>query len=567
MKPLSLKTSPFFFGVCLFVVASVSRLFSLGAHWTSDEAGWLNHSTVFMAAVEMGAFSETLVTFHPGVITIWLAALRTFFTEPHVSVQGLALARWFIGIVLLIGIGVAAMLLYRLFGRWIALIGAAFLSFSPLFLAQSRRVHTDALASIFVLLTVLSLLLYCQAPQKRRYLVGSGIVYGLACLAKSNSLILLLWLPICFVLFRNREETWRQFFLRGLGAGLCFLSCALLAVFALLPIFWNPAFLMFGLCLLGITLLTYRELQKGAHQRLTLYLLSVVVVGVVSGYMVRTVWKVFDGVAWAITTPHNVEHFFLGQVLYDPGWLFYPLVLCIKTAPLTLPLAFGACIFLWRKRHQEGYARQLQIALALVAVVLLFTLCLSLTSKKFSRYLLPAFPMLEILAAVGFFEFLKWGYSYIDSRFGTETNSQKLTFSIVTGLCLFLIQIVPVLRLHPYYSTYYNLCFKLTDIRKIITVPAAAGLDLAAKYLNRKPNAQELHVQVSQLSGQFFYQYFIGQTHWADEGEAVVPDYEVVHIRDSQVGRVPQTGTLNGELEHVITLNGIDYVWIYRIPR
>ena len=137
----------------------------------------------------------------------------------------------------------------------------------------------------------------------------------------------------------------------------------------------------------------------------------------------------------------------------------------------------------------------------------------------------------------------------------------------MTVLCLFLIQIVPVLRLHPYYGTYYNLCFKLTDIRKIITVPAAAGLDLAAKHLNRKPNAQGLHVQVSPLSGQFFYQYFIGQTHWADEGEVVVPDYEVVHIRDSQVGRVPQTGTLNGELEYVITLNGIDYVWIYRIPR
>ena len=567
MKPFSLKTSSLFFGVCLFVVASVPRLFSLGAHWTSDEAGWLDHSTVFMAAVEMGAFPETLVTFHPGVITMWIAALRTFFTEPHISVQGLALARWFIGVALLIGIGVAAVLLYRLFGRWVALIGATFLSFSPLFLAQSRRVHTDALASIFVLLTVLSLLLYCGAPQKRRYLIGSGIAYGLACLAKSNSLILLLWLPICFVLFRNRKETWRQFFLRGLGAGLCFLSCTLLTVFALWPLFWKPTFLMFGVCLLAVTLLACRELQKGARQRLTLYLSSVVVVGVVSGYMVRAVWRVFDGVAWAITTPHNVEHFFLGQVLYDPGGLFYPLVLCINTTPLTLPLAFSACLFLWRKRHQEGYARQFRIALGLVAVVLLFTLCLSLTSKKFSRYLLPACPMLEILAAIGFFEFLKWGYSYIDSRFGTEVTLQKLTLSIVTILCLFLIQILPVLRLHPYYGTYYNLCFKLTDIRKIITTPAAAGLDLAAKHLNRKPNAQELHVQVSQLSGQFFYQYFIGQTHWADEGEAVVADYEVVHIRDSQVGRVPQTGTLNGELEHVITLNGIDYVWIYRIPQ
>ena len=567
MKPLSQKTSSLFFGVCLFVAVSASRLFSLGAHWTSDEGGWLDHSTVFMTAVEMGAFSETLVTFHPGVITMWIAALRTFFTEPHISVQGLALARWFIGVALLIGIGVAAVLLYRLFGRWVALIGATFLSFSPLLLAQSRRVHTDALAATFVLLTVLSLLLYCQVPQKRRYLVGSGIAFGLACLAKSYSLILLLWVPICFVLFRNREETWRQFLLRGLGVGLCFLSCTLLTVFALWPLFWNPTFLIFGVCLLGVTLLTCRELQKGVDQRLTLYLASVVVVGVASGYMVRTVWRVFDGVAWAITTPHNVEHFFLGQVLYDPGWLFYPLVLCIETMPLTLPLVFGVCLLLWRKRYQEGYARQFRIALALVAVVLLFTLCLSLTSKKFSRYLLPAFPILEILAAIGFFEFLKWGYAYIDSRFRTGATPKKLTFSIVTILCLFLIQILPVLRPHPYYGTYYNLCFKLTDIRKIITVGAGAGYDLAAKYLNGKSNAQELRVQTLPQSGQFFAPYFTGQMSWADAGEAVSPDYEVVHLRESQAGWVPQTGTLNGQLEHVITLNGIDYVWIYKIPR
>ena len=244
-------------------------------------------------------------------------------------------------------------------------------------------------------------------------------------------------------------------------------------------------------------------------------------------------------------------------------------MLCINTTPLTLPLVFGGCLFLWRKRYQEGYARQFRIALALVAVVLLFTLCLSLTSKKFSRYLLPAFPILEILAAIGFFEFLKWGYSYIDSRFGTETNSQKLTFSIVTVLCLFLIQIVPVLRLHPYYGTYYNLCFKLTDIRKITTVGEGGGVgyDLAAKYLNKKPNARELRVQTFPPSAQFFFPYFTGQVHWANASEEGVPDYEVVHIRESQAGWVPQTGTLNGELEHVITLNGIDYVWIYRIPR
>ena len=57
MKPLSLKTLSLFFSVCLFVVTNVPRLFSLGAHWTSNEGGWLDHSTVFMTAVEMGAFS------------------------------------------------------------------------------------------------------------------------------------------------------------------------------------------------------------------------------------------------------------------------------------------------------------------------------------------------------------------------------------------------------------------------------------------------------------------------------------------------------------------------------
>jgi len=177
--------------------------------------------------------------------------------------------------------------------------------------------------------------------------------------------------------------------------------------------------------------------------------------------------------------------------------------------------------------------------------------------------------MLEILAAVGFFEFLKWGYAYIGSRFGPGANAKKLTFSIVTFLCLFLIQIVPVLRLHPYYGTYYNLCFKLTDIRKITTVGegGGAGYDLAAKYLNRKPYARELRVLAFPPSAHLFLPYFTGQVAWADADEVIVPDYEVVHIRESQAGWVPQTGILNGELEHVITLNGIDYVWIYRIPR
>ena len=558
-------TPPLFLFLCLFAVASVPRLLSLSAHWSSDESGWLRQSAVFISAIKAGDFSETLVAHHPGVMTMWIAGLRTFFTDLRVDIQNLALARWFIGVVVLSGIGIGSVLLYRLLGFWISVISALFLAYSPLFFAQSRRVHTDALAAIFILLTVLSILLYCQTPQKRRYLIGSGIAFGLACLAKSYALILLLWVPICLVQFRDREGGWRRSFFHALGAVLCFLSCTLLTVIILWPVFWKLTFLMFFLCLLGITVFAYRGLQKETHQRLLLYLLSIVVVGAVGGYMVHIIWRVFDKVAWAITTPHEIEHFFLGRVLHDPGWLFYPLVLCIRSTPLMLPLALGGCFFLWRKRHQEGYARQFRIALGLAAVVLLFIFCLSLTSKKFSRYLLPAFLILEILAAVGFFECLKWGWSYLASRFGSAGTSQKLTVSIVFLLCFVLVQVFPVLRLHPHYGTYYNLCFKFTDITKIITVGEASGLDLAAKYLNGKPDARQLMVQVSPLTAEFFYRYFVGKNYLLNIKWGTVPDYEVVYIRDSQIGWALQEGIYGGELECVIALNGINHVWIYRV--
>ena len=73
-------------------------------------------------------------------------------------------------------------------------------------------------------------------------------------------------------------------------------------------------------------------------------------------------------------------------------------------------------------------------------------------------------------------------------------------------------------------------------------------------------------VQVSPLATEFVWHYFQGFAYRADRARGRTADYEVVYIRDSQIGRIPQTGTLNGELEARITLNGIDHVWIYRVP-
>lgn len=539
-----------------------------------------------MDAVKRGQFSETLIAYHPGVMTMWITGLRTFFMEPGVNVSNLATARWFLGIAVWIALGIVCVLLYWLFGSWISGTGFALLAYSPLFLAQTRRVHTDALATVFTLLTVLLFLLYCENRQKHRYLILSGITFGLAVLAKSYSLILLVWVPVCLFLYRDIEDrNIGKNFLTNATAVVCFLGCTILTGISLWPIFWNSAFGILGLSLLGVivvlsgTLKTPREPKPIYNRhtqrhvlvsRLRLYfpLFAVgIVMTLVCANAMRTIWHVFDRVNWAVTTPHEVEHFFLGKVVYDPGWLFYPLVLTIKSTPLMLPLALIGCILLWKRRkHSEETSRQFQMALALAAGILLFTLCLSATNKKFSRYLLPVFPMLEILAAIGLVQGFKWVSTVLRARFGIQQAAlYKNALVVIACVGFFLIQVFPVLARHPYYGTYYNPCWKVTDITKIITVGEASGLDLAAKYLNEKPDARELVVQVSPLATEFVHYYFHGRVYRADRPIGMLPHYEVVYIRDSQIGRVPQTGTLNGDLEKLITLNGIDHVWIYKV--
>ena len=252
-----MKQNSLFLVLCLFVVVGVPRLFSLDAHWSGDETIWLKRSAEFINAVQTGQFNQTLIAHHPGVSTMWIAGLRQAFGEDSVwlSFKDLALARWFIGIVVWSGLVATFFLLHRIFAFWAANFAWGFLVINPFFLAQSRRVHTDALATVFILLAVLLFVRYCVRPKQDRYLILSGIAFGLACLSKSYSLILLLWVPVCLLLFRQREQAWRHFFAHTVFSVVLFLNCSLLTVFMSWPIFWTPLWGLRGLCLLGTTCL------------------------------------------------------------------------------------------------------------------------------------------------------------------------------------------------------------------------------------------------------------------------------------------------------------------------
>ena len=506
---------------------------------------------------------------------MWLAGFRRFLksTNTWLSLPDLALARWCIGITVTAGLAATWFLLHRLFKFWPATLAGFFVVVDPFLLAQTRRVHTDALATIFLLLTVLLFLLFCvtaieKHPRRQRYLIFAGIAFGFACLSKSYSLILVPWMPICFWLFRPIGTRWREFLYNTFVTGVFWLSYSLLTVFVFWPIFWHSTALLLGACLLSITLLLQRAVQMNKYINRHLSIATLVLIAC-TGYAVTTCWLVLDKVGWAMTSPHEINHFFLGEIVADPGWLFYLFSLSIKSTPFVLPFAIIAIICLWKDRKQPHASKDFKITMAMGIAVIFFMVCLSLSSKKFSRYLLPVFPMLDVLAGVGLFYTVKW----VGNKFRTTHIRQigqaayiVLVFSLTT---------VPVFVLHPYYGTYYNLCWKVTDIAKIFTVGEVSGLDLAAKYLNKKPGATQMTVQTSDLGHELFSYYFLGTTYHADRAKGIdifgTPsksrpvDYEVVYIRDSQIGNVPQSGTLNGTLECVITLNGVDYVWIYRV--
>ena len=476
----------------------------------------------------------------------------------------------------------------------IAAFAGIFLAVAPLFLIQSGRLHTDALATAFLLLAILALLIVVEKLGRRRYLVISAVCFGLACLSKSSALVLVLWFPFLFAFSATETNPIVQF-ARSIHAFLTWICTALLTFFVCWPALWVYQLPIGGVpisaavapCLVGIAVwsgvkLKYLTVSTDVvtAQNATKSGLLIIGIGLaaVAFIVYKTALPFVDRIQWALTTEHDILHYFLGTIAYDPGWLFYPLMLSIKSAPLTLPLAVVGAVLLWQKRKQSQYASTCRIYSLLSVFVALFTLCMLVCAKKFSRYLLPVFPILDILAAIGLSLLIEkiTALGVVRSQNATRQASLekpsllarlhvwKIAGVTVMGIA-FLIQVFPVLRLHPYYGTYYNPLWGVTGITRICTTGDASGLDLAAEYLNQKPNAEDLVVHVSPLSAEFFGYYFKGKSYRRDRNPGIfTPDYEVAYIRDVQIKRV-NLDDIEGTLEHVIRLNNVDYVWIYKL--
>jgi len=531
----------------LFIAALLPRLLTLSTFITWDEFVWTYRSIKFLAALREGHWAGTFLTGHPGVVTMW-AGLVGIAIKLSLGLDSWTDFVWIsqlsqydednleflkrstpflfaakVPVALLTSATVVGMylLLKQLFNKRIALFSSLLIAFDPFYLAHSRVLHLDALLTSFMTLSLLSLLVYLENRCGYLDLAISGVMAGLAF---SNKLPGLLLIP-------------------------------------------------FTTMLLGIAGLAQKGIRKGTRL-FPAFLLWVMLAGGALFALWPAMWVdpigTFQRIAYTAThyAAKPSETFFRGTIVSDPGAWFYPLIILFRTTPLTLlGLAASVVVLLKGAKEQE---RQAYMLLALMVFGLLFSVAMAIGAKKYDRYLLPIFPLLDIMAAVGLIELGGLVSQCFQRRSEFQvpsSRSQRLrTLDLGLGILivLLLVQTGHILSYHPYYLAYYNpLLGGPQQASRVLRVGWGEGMDQAARYLNGKDDAAQLRVATPSVP--LLAPLFEGQTIPLKRDKLVNADYVVLYVDDVQLGKPLIITTVREGLEpeYVVRLHGVDYVWIY----
>ena len=256
---------------------------------------------------------------------------------------------------------------------------------------------------------------------------------------------------------------------------------------------------------------------------------------------------------------------FLGEIRRDPGPLFFPVMWFVWSGLLTLPLILFALYRSFQLRLKA--AKVFRVAVVLFLFILFYMVGLSYVSKKISRYIVIILPSISFLTAFGAMQLAQ------------RTENKKLRYCVLP--IIFILQAVPILSLYPNYRAYHHPLLSARWIEENTSSITGAGLDLAADYLNAKPDSEGLRVRHTWFCKEFAH-YFAGEAriYYNDDPPDPNFDYDLEYLYDKQIQHNPadtlikhtknpkkqqDKEVIHRELEHIIRLNGVNFVWIYRV--
>jgi 4-amino-4-deoxy-L-arabinose transferase-like glycosyltransferase len=529
---------PLVIPVFIFFLAFIPRIIGLGTGFTTDENVWLIRAPSFINALLRGDFINTYLTYHPGVTTMWLSGIfMNFFLQPGMDFpQYLSVARFPVVLITSIGILLMYFLIKKLFHEYIALLASVLIALDPFYLAHSRFIHVDALVTTFMILSLLAFMVYLRWPMKTFFLIFTGIFLGLALLTKQPAeclipfFFLVLLLRYLIMVYRDTPDLKKTFY----G---CFTLESIDGIV-------KPFFMiLFTACVLFIMLWPVMWVAP-----------------------VDTVHKLEVGLENVVENPHGRDGFFMGQVMTTDhyGFLFYFVVLLMKTTPFTLFFSLFCIIYvIFSLRNPKLSDSNLTIIYFLIFILLFYTL-MTIGEKKIERYILPILPVLDILAAVGIcacYRCIKGQFDGIRNQLSTGFFlTYKNHFFGMGVILLVIVQSLLIIPIAPYYLSYSNpiILGGPQHSQEYILIGWGEGNDLAAAYLNNKTGAEHLKVYVT-YSG--FNKYFKGTT----TNNSATADYIVFYSSAVQRNFDQDLWNLykNETPEKVIILNNIEYCWIY----
>ncbi|MCC7368938.1 MAG: hypothetical protein IT306_10975 [Chloroflexi bacterium] len=516
---MRLLRDPVVVGALCVLLGLLARLNGLNLAYTSDEGYWLQRTVRFGDAVLTGAWANTYRSGHPGVTVMWTGvvgmgpgAVRFYAGPQSISAPALESApgaerlmsagRVAIALLAATLFGVVTALAGRLLGTP-GLIGGLLLAADPYTVGMTRLLHVDALLTPFLLVAVLSALIYWLQDRRWPFLLLSSVTGGLALLTKAPAVSLL---PFVGILWLVVVRPWRISPLRHWRAWLP-------------PILW-------GLGLLAV----YAALWPAVWVQPVEVLTAVARFAVTLG-----------------GAPHLWPTYFLGQpTTGDPGLLFYPVAILLRLGPVaSVGLLLLGALGVMRKLPRG------RAVLWLLTFVVVFLDVMAIGSKKFDRYMLPAIGVLTVLGGVGVCALA----AQLAPRLGVA-----VVVVAVLGQGLWLASA------YPYPLAAYNpLLGGTATARQTLMVGWGEGLEQTAAYLNALPNARR--VSVSTQYHHVLRLAFGGRTVRVPAAQPVDYYVVYVNMVQRNTVPIPvRQAMASSEPVFTATVNGVPFAWVYQGP-
>jgi hypothetical protein len=414
------------------------RLTYLDRMVTVDEQHWLGRSANFYRALRTGDWNETYQMAHPGVMTMWAGTIAYWIHFPdyyHAVPDNVTRPGYILGTVfrdqgvepldILQATRIAKVLLQSLFflgslvfvrtlfGLQVAIVAGIMIVFDPFLSGLDSLMHVDGMFAITTTCAILSLGWAWQEGLGRTSpWVISGAIAATSWLSRAQGGLVpalagaYIGGVLIYRFVKQRRNTPAGSIMEPARAGLAWIGSWALTSIILWPALWSSP------------VAVYNEMKD------------------FYGYSAS------EGHGWGV--------FFNGEIVFgDPGMLFYPATVIWRLTPVTL---VGIGLFLgllrWARRSEVISSSGYRCLGMLLSFSVVFTIIMSLSAKKFDRYLLAIYPALDIIAACGFVMYAGFLVTRSPMFF-------RRAFAVIASIVL-VVQGLSTASAFPYRLDYYN---------------------------------------------------------------------------------------------------------------